>query len=279
MPTRSISKVFKAVSVSDGAGVLLKRSLGIGPEARLDPFLMLDEMDSEEGVDYIAGFPPHPHRGFETVTYMLEGKMRHEDNMGNTGLLTSGGAQWMTAGRGVIHSEMPEQQEGKLHGFQLWINLPAADKMQHARYQDIEPALIPEPDLGNGVRARIVAGHLGDSAGPVSGIGTQPLFVDLSFSEDSHVEIPIPESHNAFVYCFQGAIRIGEDLIKDDHAAFLSSGGAVRLRSDSGGRCLLLAAAPIGEPVVQHGPFVMNTQDEINRAVREYQEGTFANDE
>ncbi len=278
MPTRSPVKIFKAVPVSDGAGVRLKRSLGLGPENRIDPFLMLDEMDSEEGADYVAGFPMHPHRGFETVTYMIQGKMRHTDHMGNSGLLTSGGAQWMTAGRGVIHSEMPEQEDGTFHGFQLWINLPAADKMQHPRYQDIEPSLIADRDLGDGVRSRLIAGTLGDAEGPVQGIGTQPLFVDLAFDPDSNVEIPIPENHNAFIYCFDGGVRVGEDLVRDDHAAFLSSGASVRLRSDSGGRCLLLAAAPIGEPVVQYGPFVMNTKEEIEQAIRDYQENKLVGD-
>ncbi|PCI34943.1 MAG: quercetin 2,3-dioxygenase [Elusimicrobia bacterium] len=275
MATRSTIRIFSAAAVSDGAGVKLKRSIGLGPDNRLDPFLLLDEMDSEEGSDYLGGFPMHPHRGFETVTYMIEGKMRHEDSMGNSGLLVSGGAQWMTAGRGIIHSEMPEQEGGRLHGFQLWVNLPAADKMQAPRYQDIEPARIPELDLGSGAHARLIAGQLADGVGPVEGIGTQPLFVDLSLAENAHVEIPLPESHNAFVYCFEGAVRVGEDYVRDDHAAILSSGGAARLHSDSGGRCLLLAAKPIGEPVVQHGPFVMNTSEEIDRAMAAYREGTF----
>lgn len=274
MNARSVVKLVEAVPVSDGAGVRLKRSLGSGPGTRIDPFLMLDEMDSEKGADYIAGFPPHPHRGFETVTYMLEGRMRHEDHLGNSGLLVSGGAQWMTAGRGVIHSEMPEQEDGRLHGFQLWINLPAEDKMQQARYQDIEPARIAEPELGPGIRARLVAGTLGGATGPVGAITTAPLFADIALSPGARVEIPIPDGHNAFLYCFEGVVRAGEETVRDDHAAFLSDGDGLRLRSDSGGRCLLLAAAPIGEPVVQYGPFVMNTQDEIERAIRAYRDGT-----
>jgi redox-sensitive bicupin YhaK (pirin superfamily) len=274
MPARSAVKIFEAQSVSDGAGVRLKRSLGSGPGRRIDPFLMLDEMDSDKGDDYIAGFPMHPHRGFETVTYMLEGRMRHEDHMGNSGLLVSGGAQWMTAGRGVIHSEMPEQQDGTLHGFQLWINLPAAEKMRPARYQDIEPARIPDADLGDGARARLIAGTLGETEGPITGIDTRPLFADISLNADARVEIPVPEGHSAFLYCFEGAVRAGEAVVRDDHAAFLSDGDRLRLRSDNGGRCLLLAAKPIGEPVVQYGPFVMNTEEEIQTAVRAYRDGT-----
>ena len=276
MSMRSLQGVIRAIPASDGAGVKLMRSLGQGPLARLDPFLMLDCFSSEEASDYIAGFPAHPHRGFETVTYMLDGHMRHEDHLGNVGELRSGGAQWMTAGRGIIHSEMPQQDKGRMRGFQLWINLPAAEKMKPAGYKDIQAEQIPVVELAQGGWVKVVAGSVQGVAGPIAGISTQPLMIDVSLAIGESLTQPVPEGHNAFVYPYEGEVSIGSHILETNQAGILSPGSKVEIRASNGpARFLLLAAKPLKEPVVQYGPFVMNSREEIEQAIHDYQTGRF----
>ena len=281
MKSRKIKHVIESVATSDGAGVKLRRSLGSGSFARLDPFLMLDEFYSDNPDDYIAGFPAHPHRGFETVTYMLDGRMQHKDHLGNTGDLGPGSVQWMTAGRGVIHSEMPQQSEGRMRGFQLWINLPAREKMKPADYRDIPADKVPELPF-NGGMARVIAGTLtlaGHSLdGAVNGsdqpMATDPLYVDLRLDPGSEICVPVPDDRNAFVYLYEGEAIIDERMLQKRNAAVLDDGDEVCVRAgEHGARLLLLAGKPLEEPVVQYGPFVMNTRGEIEQAMRDYRDG------
>ena len=276
---RTLSREITGLPTSDGAGVKLLRSLGSAPHARLDPFLMLDEFSSVNPDDYIAGFPAHPHRGFDTVTYLLDGHMRHEDHMGNVGLIQSGGVQWMTAGRGVIHSEMPVQVEGRLRGFQLWINLPAREKMKPALYRDIQPDQIPVLPVSGGGFVKVIAGELsvqGKSArGPIHGISTEPLYIDVQLPAHSDISFDVEPEHHAFVYVYEGKVQIGDRIVNNHCAGVLSEGERIFLHSlDQETRFLVLAGKPIREPVVQYGPFVMNTRAEIEQAVADYQNGT-----
>jgi len=278
MTERRIERVIQGIATSDGAGVKLKRSLGQSPYARLDPFLMLDEFYSEDPDDYIAGFPSHPHRGFETVTYMLEGHMLHEDHLGNRGDLTRGSVQWMTAGRGIVHSEMPQQREGTMRGFQLWINLPAAEKMKAAGYQDIPPEEMPEVRFAGGATVKVIAGRVdgpdGTAAGPIQGLTTDPYYLDVRIPADEQVTLTLPADHNAFVYVFEGETEIGGMKLSSGDAGLLSRGGELNLKAgDTPLAALVLAGKPIGEPVVQYGPFVMNTREEIEQALQDYQMG------
>jgi quercetin 2,3-dioxygenase len=285
MSARTLSRVITSIPTSDGGGVRLRRSIGHGPGVRLDPFLMLDEFASEDARDYIAGFPPHPHRGFETVTYMIDGHMQHRDHLGNTGELVSGGVQWMTAGRGIVHSEMPQQEQGRMRGFQLWINLPAREKMKPASYRDLAPAEIPSATLASGVVVRVIAGELdgGDGttvAGPIQGLTTEPVYFDLAIPPDGRFAHALPASHNAFVYAYEGTVRIGSAAatgrVETHCAGILGDGDEVTITAGpEGARCLLLAGKPLGEAIVQYGPFVMNTRDEIEQAIRDYQSGAF----
>jgi redox-sensitive bicupin YhaK (pirin superfamily) len=284
MPTRQLQQIIRSQPTADGAGVKLRRSLGQG--LRLDPFLMLDEFSSDQPDDYIAGFPEHPHRGFETVTYMLDGHMLHGDHLGNRGDLRSGGAQWMTAGRGIIHSEMPQQQSGRLRGFQLWINLPAREKMKPAAYRDIQPEEIPLVTLADGTTVKIIAGSLQADgqrvAGPIQGLSTEPLYVDVRLPAGASFSQPLAAEHNAFVYPYEGRLSIGaiddprgapRPLATHD-AGLLSAGDRLEVRAEGGPAAfLLLAARPLGEPVVQYGPFVMNSREEIEQAINDYRNG------
>ncbi len=277
---RVVVRIVEPVETSDGAGVRLKRSIGSPAFDRLDPFLLLDEFGSDNSADYIAGFPDHPHRGFETVTYMLDGLMRHRDSTGEGGVLKPGGVQWMTAGRGIVHSEMPEQEEGLMRGFQLWVNLPAHDKMCQPRYQNIEPEDVPEVKDADGLRVRVIAGVRDGVAGAVTGIAVDPLYLDVSLPAGASFAQPVPEAHNAFVYPFEGAVEIGGaaagegQVVEAGHLAVLGTGGLVSARTaDDPGRFILVAGRPIGEPVARYGPFVMNTREEIHQAVRDYQAG------
>ncbi len=277
MNPRHIARVVTGIETSDGAGVRLRRSIGSQRGLYHDPFLMLDEFGTDKPEEYIAGFPPHPHRGFETVTYMLEGHMLHEDHMGNRGELGPGGVQWMTAGRGVIHSEMPQQQEGRLRGFQLWINLPAAEKMKPAAYRDIPAAEIPLVRFEGG-QVRLVAGRLalGSSTheGAVHGISREPLFADVHLEAGGVVTIPVDAGASALVYLYEGSARLGGDDVPPRSAALLGAGDSVTLHAGaSGARMLLLAAQPLNEAVVQYGPFVMNTREEIEQALADYRSG------
>ena len=283
MRARRVVRVVRAQETSDGAGVRLRRSLG-GPELdHLDPFLLLDEFKSDDRDDYIAGFPDHPHRGFETVTYMLAGAMLHRDSRGNEGELTGGGIQWMTAGRGIIHSEMPRQTDGLMWGFQLWVNLPASDKMREPRYQDIPPEEVPEVTTEEGARLRVVAGEAAGAVGPVTGVVTQPLYLDVGIGEEGRLRQPIPAEHSTFVYVFEGEVALGGDgesggqRVASGHLAVLDDGDGLAAEAAAGAaRFLVVAAKPIGEAVARHGPFVMNTRAEIAQAVQDFNEGRLA---
>ena len=262
---------------SDGAGVKLNRVIGQPALPDLDPFLMLDEFGSDDPTAYIGGFPSHPHRGFETVTYMQAGRMRHRDNAGNEGLLGPGSVQWMTAGRGIVHSEMPEQESGLMQGFQLWVNLPAKDKMTAPRYQDIAADRVPVADLGGDVSARVLAGEIAGVKGPVDPGATQPIFLDLTLPAGSAATIPLPEGHNAFVYVYEGEARVGDpgESLARGRIGVLSPGDDVQLGSDKGARLILVAGKPLGEPVAKYGPFVMNTEAELAQAFDDYRAGRF----
>lgn len=279
MSTREILAISTGRATSDGAGVRLTRLFGGAAPERFDPFLMLDEFGSDNPDEYIAGFPPHPHRGFETITYMIEGRMRHEDHLGNVGLLESGGVQWMTAARGVIHSEMPEQQNGLMRGFQLWLNLPAASKMSDPDYRDFAPAQIPKVRLPSGIEAVVIAGCFRadglDQPGAVERPDTDPQLYDLQLPPGSDIEPTLPEGHRLLLYVFEGEVSVSGDAVAKNQLARLSDEGALRLSSASGARVLLLAGRPIEEPIVQYGPFVMNSREEIEQALRDVREGVF----
>jgi quercetin 2,3-dioxygenase len=241
---------------------------------------MLDEFRSDQAGDYLAGFPNHPHRGFETVTYMLAGRMRHGDNQGNSGLLSPGSVQWMTAGRGIVHSEMPEQEDGLMWGFQLWVNLPASDKMTAPRYQDIAPDKIPGIDPKPGVFVRVIAGQLGDVTGPVSGVATEPVYLDVTLNARAQYDAPIPRGHSVFVYVYDGTALIGDEsdaqIIERGELAVLGGDGVVRVRAvDATTRMIIVAGKPLNEPVAKYGPFVMNTPEQIVEAIRDFQAGAF----
>ena len=282
MSIRTLQQIIRAIPTSDGAGVKLRRSLGQSQTLRLDPFLMLDEFSSSNADDYIAGFPDHPHRGFETVTYMLDGHMLHEDHLGNQGNLKSGGAQWMTAGRGIIHSEMPQQESGRMRGFQLWINLPAQEKMKPASYQDIQPEEIPWVKRPDGSEIKIIVGSAEIDGktltGPIQGISTEPLFFDVRLPAGGHFNHSINPEHNAFVYPYEGQVEIGPAnqmrLLETQSAGVLSTGDDIEIQAGSRDAAfLLLAARPLREPIVQYGPFVMNTREEIEQAIADYKNG------
>ena len=282
MITRTLQQVIKSIPTSDGAGVMLRRSLGQTQALRLDPFLMLDEFSSSNADDYIAGFPDHPHRGFETVTYMLDGHMLHADHLGNKGDLKSGGAQWMTAGRGIIHSEMPQLDSGRMRGFQLWINLPAKEKMKPASYQDIQPDEIPWLKLPDGSEVKVIAGiaeiNGKNLTGPIQGISTEPLFFDVRLPVGGHFNHPVATDHNVLVYPYEGSVEIGskENMrsLESQSAGILSTGDYIEIHTGSQAVAfLLLAARPLREPIVQYGPFVMNTREEIEQAMADYKNG------
>ena len=273
MTTRTVQRIIQSIPASDGAGVKLRRSLGQSHYARLDPFLMLDEFSSDDAADYIAGFPAHPHRGFETVTYILDGHMLHEDHLGNKGNLKSGGVQWMTAGRGIIHSEMPQQDRGRMRGFQLWINLPAKDKMKPASYRDLEAGDIPEVALPEGGKVRLIAGAYEGKRAPVAPGATDATYFDVHLPAGASFTHALKDGYNAFAYVYEGAL----EGIPAHSAAVFGTQGEVQVKAGSqGARFLLLAGRPLGEPVVQYGPFVMNTREEIEQAIRDYQNGTLA---
>ena len=287
MTPRNLQHLIQSVPTSDGAGVKLRRSIGAQRGLYLDPFLMLDEFGTDNPGDYIAGFPAHPHRGFETVTYMLDGRMQHRDHLGNVGELVPGGVQWMTAGRGVIHSEMPLQESGRMRGFQLWLNLPAAEKMKPAWYRDIPASELPVVALPGGGQLKLIAGSVVVDGrtidGPINGaakrLSTDPLYVDLDLPADSSHVQSLPAGHNAFVYVYEGSASIGEGTaakaLPAQAAGVLTPGDAVTITAGAGGaRLVLIAGKPIGEPVVQYGPFVMNTREEIEQAIRDYNDGS-----
>ncbi len=277
--SRTVEQLVAGQPTSDGAGVKLTRVLTQPLQYRLDPFLMLDAFGSDEAGDYIAGFPSHPHRGFETITYMLAGRMRHRDSAGNEGLLQNGGVQWMTAGRGVIHSEMPEQEEGRMAGFQLWLNLPAKDKMIAPWYRDIQSDTIPELLTAADVRVRIIAGSSHGVAGAVQRETTQPLYLDIHMPAGSSFTHSLPAGFNAFVYVYEGEVQIGERDVPVQRMAILKKSAdtdGVVIDAKVNSRLLLIAGQPLGETIVQYGPFVMNSQAEIFKAISDFREGKLA---
>lgn len=274
---RSVERLVRGIATSDGAGVKLTRVLTQDLQRRLDPFLMLDAFRNENPEDYIGGFPNHPHRGFETVTYMIAGRMRHHDSAGNQGLLGPGGVQWMTAGSGLIHSELPEQQEGLMEGFQLWLNLASARKMTAPSYRDIPSAAIPEFETEDGTRVRVIAGEFGHVAGAVQRPDTEPLFLDVHLPAGSRFQQALAPGYNALTYTYRGSIAVAGTDVPDRHMAILTNtGDGVLVETGQDSRFLLIAGRPLAEPIVQHGPFVMNTTEQIHQAVRDYQAGKFS---
>jgi quercetin 2,3-dioxygenase len=287
---RAVSQVIRGMPTSDGAGVKLTRVIGQARLEDLDPFLLLDQFGTDNPGDYIAGFPAHPHRGFETVTYMLDGRMRHRDNHGHEGVLGPGSVQWMTAGRGIVHSEMPEQQEGRMRGFQLWINLPAREKMTAPKYQEFGPERIPVATPGEGVRVKVIAGRVGEVRGPIEQPATDPLYLDIELAPGAQFVQTLPPDHAAFLYAFEGSVRVlgdeAHEALATHRLATLGAGGRVEIEGAGGAegsaseagetsRVILVAGRPLGEPVARHGPFVMNTREELVRAFQDFQGGRF----
>lgn len=280
-----VARHVRGSAASDGAGVKLTRVIGGAELPDLDPFLLLDEFGTDQAEDYIAGFPSHPHRGFETVTYMLDGRMRHKDNHGNEGLLVPGSVQWMTAGRGLVHSEMPEQEAGRMRGFQLWVNLPAKDKMTDPRYQEFAAERIPVVRPAQGVEVKVIAGEVAGTEGegvrgPIAQPATDPLYLDIALAAGTTWEYALPEGHNAFAYVFEGdaALGDGEDArgLGTHEMGVLGGGDVVKLQAgNDGARLILVAARPLREPVARHGPFVMNSKQELMQAFVDFQEGRF----
>lgn len=278
--TRQLAVVISGQNTTDGVGVKLKRIVSQQQKNAFDPFILLDEFGSDEAADYIGGFPDHPHRGFETVTYMLAGAMLHRDHLGNEGHLRAGDVQWMTAAHGIIHSEMPEQENGLLHGFQLWINLPAKDKMKPPHYQDFAAAEIPHVPLADGGYIKIIAGdYVAETqkiSGPVTGVSTQPLFFNVLLSPRQQLDIPIDVQHTVLVYVYKGELAIGaaDKILKAGQLGQLQNGDNIQLATQvQSASFLVLAALPLKEPVVQSGPFVMNSNEEIEQAFRDYRNG------
>jgi redox-sensitive bicupin YhaK (pirin superfamily) len=277
--SRTIERIIEGVATSDGAGVKLTRVLTGKLQQRLDPFLMLDAFGSDNPDDYIAGFPDHPHRGFETVTYMLSGLMRHRDSAGHEGLLGSGGVQWMVAGSGVIHSEIPEQKDGVMEGFQLWLNLPAQNKMAEPWYRDFPSEVIPEYVTKENVTVRVISGSSNGVAGVVARETTEPLYLDVHMPAGATFETAIPKTHNAFIYVYRGAVKVGGVQVETRRMGILSNtseapGLSVTATKDA--RFILVAGKPLNEPIVQYGPFVMNTQEEIHQTLDDFRNGRFA---
>jgi quercetin 2,3-dioxygenase len=283
--SRMVRRVVKGMPTSDGAGVKLRRVIGQPQLPDLDPFLMLDEFGTDRAEDYIAGFPDHPHRGFETVTYMLDGRMRHRDNHGNEGVLVPGSVQWMTAGRGLVHSEMPEQQEGRMRGFQLWLNLPAREKMTAPKYQEFGPERIPVATPARGVTVRVIAGKVNGTTGPIAQPATDPTYLDLALEPGATFTQSLSRDYAAFLYVFEGSLQVGAppeaSLLHAHELGVLGEGDEIRLEGVTAGaggkvaRAILVAGRPLREPVVKYGPFVMNTREELQQAFEDFQRGRF----
>jgi redox-sensitive bicupin YhaK (pirin superfamily) len=277
--SRRIERVLGGQFVMDGAGVKINRVLTQPLQRRLDPFLMLDAFGSDKAGDYIAGFPEHPHRGFETVTYMLAGRMRHRDSAGNEGVVSDGGVQWMTAGRGVIHSEMPEQNEGLMEGFQLWLNLPAKDKMGAPWYRDIPNEEVPRFTLRTKAEVQVIAGSSHGVTGAVQREATQPLYLDIHLPQGVEFEQPLPAGHNAFFYVYRGEVVVDGKAVPPARMAILDNAreaDGVRIKASADAHLILIAGKPLNEPIAQYGPFVMNTNAEVFQAVEDFRAGRFA---
>ena len=276
MKNVEINKIISPIPASDGAGVKLKRSIGVEPNY-FDPFLMLDEFGSENKDDYIGGFPPHPHRGIETVTYMLQGEFEHEDSTGAKGRMKSGDVQWMKTGSGIIHSEMPAMSEGRLHGFQLWINMPAKLKMSKPDYIYIDADKI-QVHKDSDKQVKVIAGKFENAEGPIKKHNVEPIYFDIELKKDKDFNIELPLAHNSFIYLIDGEIKIGEqihDKVKDSTLILLKKGQKLKVSSLTKGKFLLISGKPIGEPIARGGPFVMNTKEEILKAVQDYHNDTF----
>lgn len=275
---RSVNQIIRTHATSDGDGVKIQRVAGFNNQ-QFSPFLMVDELKSDQRADYVGGFPPHPHRGIETLTYMLKGHFQHRDHMGNVGELRTGGAQWMAAGRGVIHSEMPIMEEGELHGFQIWINQPARDKMKPAQYHDFQPETITEHQSDQAGLLRVLAGNIvvndQSLAGPLDRTGVDLSVTDWRATPGQQLTLTVPETHNMMVLSYRGDIQIGTQAVKQGELALLSKGGKVDLSAQGDSGALIFAGEPIDEPVVHYGPFVMNSMAEIEQAVRDYNMGLF----
>lgn len=275
---RGVERLINGQFVMDGAGVKINRVLTQTLQRRLDPFLMLDAFGSDKPGDYIAGFPEHPHRGFETVSYMITGSMRHRDSAGNEGLITDGGVQWMTAGRGVAHSEMPEQTDGLMEGFQLWLNLAAKDKMTAPWYRDIPSEAIPRFDTDTGASVKVIAGQSHGVAGAVQREHTEPLYLDIELAANATFEQPLPPGHNAFIYVYRGKVLVDDQCVTQARMAILANhaeADGVKIVAAQPSRMILIAGRPLNEPIAQYGPFVMNTQDELRQAVEDFRAGLF----
>jgi redox-sensitive bicupin YhaK (pirin superfamily) len=285
LASRAVIRVVVGQDTSDGAGVRLRRVIGQAQLPELDPFLLLDEFGTDQPEDYIGGFPSHPHRGFETVTYMLDGRMRHKDNHGHEGVLVPGAVQWMTAGRGIVHSEMPEQEQGRMRGFQLWLNLPARDKMSAPNYQEFAPERIPQlqgpaDGLPAGVQVKLIAGSIGDTVGPIVQPATEPLYFDIALDAGVRFEPAVAAGHSAFLFTYEGEVRVGAGTdavtVQAGELGVLGAGGQVTLTGRAArSRLILVAARPLHEPVARYGPFVMNTRAEIEQAVSDFRGGRF----
>ena len=276
--SRAVDRVVRGIATSDGAGVKLTRVLTQNLQRRLDPFLMLDAFGTDNKDDYIGGFPDHPHRGFETITYMLAGRMRHRDSAGNEGLLEGGGAQWMVAGSGVVHSELPEQEDGRMEGFQLWLNLPAADKMTTPWYRDMPATSIPTVALPSGGTVRVLAGATHGVAGAMTRPVTAPIYLDVNLPAGQTFTQALPAGHNAFVYVHQGEVRIGDAVVEAQRMGVLDNSGqadGVVVTASQDAQFLVIAGQPLNEPIAQYGPFVMNTQEQIYQTLADFREGRF----
>ncbi|MFT6086676.1 MAG: redox-sensitive bicupin YhaK (pirin superfamily) [Glaciecola sp.] len=272
----TIKQIVQGMPSSDGAGVKLKRVIGQPMLKNLDPFLLLDEFGSEDAQDYIAGFPKHPHRGFQTVTYMLNGKMGHKDSIGNEGIIEDGGLQWMNAGKGIIHEEMPMQIEGKMRGFQLWVNLPSTEKMSAPGYQDIPTADIPELSSEKGSTIRVLAGDYRGQKGAVTTQSVKPQFFDFHLVANESLNVATQDTHNGFLYVYEGKIEVAGKVLSKGQLGVLNFANDLVLESKDCARVIFVSGEPINEPVVQYGPFVMNSQEEINQALRDFQQGVLA---
>ncbi|MDA9752959.1 pirin family protein [Candidatus Pelagibacter sp.] len=276
MKNIEVKQIIDPIQASDGAGVKLKRSIGVEPNY-FDPFLMLDEFGSENSDDYLAGFPPHPHRGIETVTYMLAGNFEHKDSTGGEGKMTAGDVQWMKTGSGIIHSEMPAMKEGRLHGFQLWINMPAKLKMSKPEYIYIDANKMSVYE-DNDKKVKVIAGKFENSEGPIKGHNIEPIYFDVELNKNKMLNYHLPSTHNSFIYLIDGEIEIGEQKhknIKDSTLILLSKGESLRIKAKSKAKFLIISGKPINEKIARGGPFVMNTKAEILQAVQDYHNGTF----
>jgi len=276
MKNVEVSKIIDPIPASDGAGVKLKRSIGVEPDY-FDPFLMLDEFGSDNKDDYIGGFPPHPHRGIETVTYMLQGQFEHEDSTGAKGKMTSGDVQWMKTGSGIIHSEMPAMTEGRLHGFQLWVNMPAKLKMSKPDYIYIDSDKM-QTHKDTDKQVKVIAGKFENAEGPIKRHNVEPIYLDIELEKDKEFNFQLPSNHNSFIYLINGEIKVGKqthDKVKDSTLILLTKGKELRVSALAKAKFLLISGKPIGEAISRGGPFVMNTKSEILQAIQDYHNGTF----